>query len=135
MGSVETTGIDGTAVEFGTEGPETGSDGDALVPGTEVTETGSDGDALMPSTEVTGIGTCGDALMPVTEILETGKEGKAPPVSMEPGRLSGNVEFLDIGIGAGTGRFRADAETVATTEAIARKLEERMATERWLEIW
>lgn len=98
-------------------------------------ETGSDGDALIRGTEVTGIGTCGDAFMPVTEVLETGKVGKAPPVSMEPGRLSGNVEFLDIGMGAEKGRFRADAEAVATTEAIARKLEERMLTERWFKIW
>lgn len=114
--SVGTAGTDGAPVVLGTEGTETGSDDDAPMPGTEVTETGKDGDAPMPGTEVS----------------ETGKDGEAPPVGTELGRLIGSVEFPKIGIGSETGRFRADAEAVATTEAIVRKLMGRMLTERWL---
>lgn len=108
MRSVGTAGTDGAPVVLGTEGTETGSDDDAPMPGTEVTETGKDGDAPMPGTEVS----------------ETGKDGEAPPVGTELGR--------QIGIGSETGRFRADVEAVAATEAIVRKLMGRMLTERWL---
>jgi len=95
------------------------TEGAPVVLGREVMETGKDGDAPMPGTEVS----------------ETVKDGEAPPVGTEPGRLDGIVECPEIGIGSGTGRFRVDAEAVAATETIPRKLEGRMLTERWLGGW
>jgi len=114
VGSVGTAGTDGAPVVLETEGTETGSDGDAPMPGREVTETGKDGDAPLPDTEVS----------------ETGKDGEGPPVGKEPGRLIGNVELPKIGIASETGRVTADAEAVAVTDAIVRKFEGRMLTER-----